>query len=126
MLLVDHDQSEVPDRGERRRARADANARRAAADPPPLVAALTCGEPRMKQGDPVTEACDKARGHLGRQRNLRNEHDRAPSAAKGRLGSSEVHLGLARPGDAVKQELSLASAVHRRYDGLQGRVLCRR
>src|ERR1700761_5918617 len=44
VLLVDDDQAEVPDRGEDRRARTDANLRLAAAQPRPLVEAFAVGE----------------------------------------------------------------------------------
>ena len=48
MLLVDHDQPEVVERREHGRARADAHARLAAAQPPPLVVALALRQPRVQ------------------------------------------------------------------------------
>ena len=39
------------------------------------------------------------------QRNLRDEHDRATTGLERGLDSLQVHLGLARSGDPVEQEL---------------------
>ena len=103
MLLVDHDQREVADRGEDGRARADADERLPVAQPQPLVAALAGGEGRVQDRDPVAEAGPEPGDRLRREADLGDEDDRPPSALERRLDRGEVDLGLARPGDAVKE-----------------------
>ena len=56
MLLVDHDQAEVGDRREDRRARADADARLAASAAAATGRALALGEAGVKHGDTLAEA----------------------------------------------------------------------
>ncbi len=104
VLLVDHDQAEIPHRGEDDRARPDADPRLAGAQAAPLVVARAGGHPRVEQGDRVAEAATEAIHGLRRERDLGHEHDR-PAAARERLASGlQVHLGLSRAGDAVEQE----------------------
>ena len=72
--------------------------------------------PGRRQGavqhrDGVAEAADEPRRRLRCQRDLRHQHDRAPAALEHPLDHLQVHLGLARAGDAVQQHLALA-AVH--------------
>ena len=63
------------ERREHGRARADADARLAAAQPRPLVVALAVGELRVQDGDGVAEALHEPRDDLRRQRDLGHEHD---------------------------------------------------
>ena len=103
VLLVDHDQAEVADRREDRRARADRDPRLAGAQAAPLVVALALAERRVQQRDRVAEARLEAPDGLRRERDLGHEHDHALAALERRGGRAQVDLGLARAGDAVQQ-----------------------
>ena len=81
VLLVDDDQAEVADRGEDGRARADADARLAAAQAPPLVVALAGGEGRVEDGEAVAEPGAEAGHRLRREADLGDEDDRAAGRA---------------------------------------------
>ena len=77
VLLVEDDEAEPLDRREDGRARADADARRAAAQARPLVVALAGGELGVQDRDGVAEAVGEAADDLRRQADLRHEHDDA-------------------------------------------------
>ena len=109
VLLVDADDAEVAHRREDRRARADDDARLAARDALALVAALALGERRVQHGDAVAEARGEARERLRRERDLRDEHDRAAATRERLLAGAQVDLGLAAAGRAVEQEVAAAS-----------------
>ena len=119
VLLVDHDQAEVLDRREDRRARADADARLPGAKAPPLVVALPEREARVEHGDRVPQALDEAPHHLRRERYLGNQHDRPATLLERAAGGAQVELGLARPRDAVQQQLVGGG-------GARGRAPCAR
>ena len=114
VLLVDDDQAEVADRGEDGRARADADARLAAAQPPPLVVALAGGEGRVEDREAVAEAGAEAGHRLRGEADLGDEDDRAPAPLQRRLDRRQVDLGLARAGDAVQQLAARARRPRRR------------
>ena len=105
MLLVDHDQGEVADRREHRRARPDADARLTVAQAQPLVAALARRQGGVQDRDPVTEPGPEPGHRLRREADLGDEDDRPPPPRQRRLDGGEVDLGLARPGDPVDQQL---------------------
>ena len=104
VLLVEHDQPDPLDRGEDRRARPDADARRAAAKAAPLVVTLARGELGVQHRDRVAEAVREAADDLRRQADLRYEHDHAEPALERRRRGTQVDLGLARARDAVQQQ----------------------
>ena len=106
VLLVDDDQAEPAHRREDRRARTDDDARLAARDPLALVAALCLGERRVQDRDALAEALPHASHRLRCERDLRHEDDRAEPALEHRRAGLEVHLGLARAGCAVEQEVA--------------------
>ena len=85
MLLVDDDQADVGERREHRRARPDADARLARAQPEPLVVALALTEPRVQHRDDVAEARLEPPDGLGREADLGHEHDRAAAGGERRL-----------------------------------------
>ena len=58
----------------------------------------------MEQRDAVAEARAEAADGLRRERDLRDEHDRAEPALERRRARLEVDLGLAAAGRAVEQE----------------------
>jgi hypothetical protein len=100
VLLVDHDDAEVVHRREHRRARAHRDARDAALEPGPLAEPLALGQPRVQDRHLVAEAGAEPRRELRRQRDLRHQHDGALAPGSQRADRVEVHLGLARAGDA--------------------------
>ena len=122
VLLVDDDQAEVVDRGEDRRARADADLRLAAPQPLPLVEAFAVGEGAVEDGEAVAEAGAEAGDGLRREADLGDEDDRAAAALERRLDRRQVDLGLARAGDAVEELLAgrAGLAVERRHQGVDG------
>ncbi len=125
VLLVDDDQAEVVQRREDGRARADADARLAAAQALPFVVALAVGEGRVQDREAVAEPRPEARDRLRRQADLGDQHDRPLAARQRRLDRGEVDLGLARAGDAVQQLLARRPgfAVERGDDALDRGLL---
>ncbi len=111
MLLVDDDQADACERREHRRAWPDAHPRLAAAQPEPLVATLPLRQRRVQDRHHVPEPGLESPQRLRRHRDLGHEHDRGPARVQHRLDRAEVHLGLARAGDAVQQELVLPRTV---------------
>ncbi len=105
VLLVDHDQAEVADGSEDGRARPDADARLAAAQPPPLVVALARGEGRVEHREAIAQPRPKAGHRLRGEADLRHQDDRPPAAGESGLDRSQVDLGLAGAGDAVQEQL---------------------
>ena len=85
VLLVDDDQADVGKRCEHRRARPDAHARLARAQPQPLVVPLALTEPGMEHRDHVAEPRLEPSDGLGRERDLGDEHDRAAAGRERRL-----------------------------------------
>jgi len=104
VLLVDHDQPDVAQRREHRRARPHADAGLAAAQAQPLLLAFALAKARMEHGDDVAEAGLEAAHRLWRQPDLGHEDDRPAPRGQSRLNRPQVHLGLARPGHTVEQE----------------------
>ena len=88
VLFVDDDEAEVGDGREDGRARADDDARFAAADAMPLLGALVRRERGVEQRDLVAEGGVELRGHGGRQADLRHQQnggairDRARAASR--------------------------------------------
>ena len=104
MLLVHHDQPEVAERREDRRARPHADACLAAPHPPPLVVALALREARVHDRDRVAEALDEPARRLRRERDLGDEHDRRAAALECRRHRAQVDLGLAAARDPVQEQ----------------------
>ena len=133
MLLVEDDQAEVVDGREDGAARADGDPGLVRPEAAPLVVALALGQRGVQQRDRVPEARLEARDRLRRERDLGHEHDHALPAGQARLRRAEVHLGLARAGDAVQQvgaarvdgrervDLGLREVVDAVLDGVRAR-----
>jgi hypothetical protein len=109
VLFVDHDQAEVLDRREDRRARSDADARLTVAKPAPLVVALSRRQGGMQDGEAIAKTSTEAGHRLRGEPDLGNEDDRPPALGQSRLNRREVDLGLARAGDAVQEQLAVGS-----------------
>ena len=104
MLLVDNDYAEIGNRCENRRLRAYDDVSLPRSDPPPLVKTLARGQLAVKDGDPTGKPTRKALNRLGRQRDFRNQDNCPLSPGDNRCDQSQVNLGLAASGDAVKQK----------------------
>ena len=98
VLLVDDDQAESPHRREHGRAGADDDARLAARDPHALVAPLGIAERRVQDRDALAEAGAHPPDRLRRERDLRDEDDRAEPALERGGARLQVDLGLAGAG----------------------------
>jgi hypothetical protein len=105
VLLVDDDQPDLLQWCEHRRARADAHARLARAQPHPFVVALALRQRRVQDRDHISEPRLEAPQRLRGQRDLGDEHDRGAPDGEHRFDGAQVHLGLARAGDTVQQQL---------------------
>jgi hypothetical protein len=128
VLLVDHDQAEVAEAARRRGAGADADARLAALQPPPLVVALAEGQSGVKDRDAIAEPGPKAGHRLRREADL-GTRTIAPRAPRQRgLDRGQIDLGLARPGDPVEGILrgGPGGVVEGGDDLHDGRALARR
>ena len=124
VLLVDHDQPQALHRREHRRARPNDHARLALADPAPFVVFFALRQPGVQHCSGVAKAHTEPAHHLRRQRDLRHQYDGALAAQQRLPHRVQVHLGLARAGDAMQQE-GLHLPVQRGGDGVH-RVLLRR
>ena len=104
VLLVDENQSQIRRGRKDRRARADDNGRVAAADAPPLLAALLGRERGVQQRDFLPEGLIEQAGHLRREADLGNEQDRREAAVESLLHGGEIDGGFSRTRHAIKQE----------------------
>ena len=107
-------------RREDRRACADGDARLAAGEPLPLVAALRFRQRRMQERDPLAEPRAEAAHRLRRERDLRHEDDRSEPALEDRRARLEIHLGLAAARCAVQEEVRAGAVVERAHDACDG------
>ena len=104
MLLIDDDQAQILHRREDAGARADDHARRARADAPPLLGALRVVKRRMQNRDVVAEAVKNWPATAGVSAISGTSSSALAAWRQGRFDGVQIDLGLARPGDAVKQE----------------------
>ncbi len=103
MLLVDHDEAELGEGQEQRRAGADHHARGAVGHRAPGEAAHARGQVGVPHGRGGAEAVLEALQPLRGQCDLGQQHQRL-AALRHALGHRlQVDLGLARAGDAVEQ-----------------------
>ena len=103
VLLVDDDEPQILHRGEHRAAGADDDGRLAQADAPPLVEPFPGGEAAVEHRDPVPEAGGESAHGLGRQGDLRHQHDGALPLLEAGFDAPEVHLRLAAARDPVEE-----------------------
>ncbi len=103
VLLIDNDQAEIGIRQEQRRPRAHHHMRLAGRDRGPVARASARRQFRMPFQRPHPEACREAIEELAGQRDFRHQQQHLPAATDGLRHRLEIHLGLARSGDAVQQ-----------------------
>ena len=114
VLLVDADQPEAAHRREDGRAGADDDPRLAGGDPLALVAPLGLASAPSGAARSGRRTGPEAADRLRRERDLRDEDDRAEPALERRRAGLEVDLGLAAPGRAVEEEAPAARVDRRR------------
>ena len=111
MLLVHHDEPEILDRREDRRARAHRHPALAAAEQAPGVGPLAVGEAAVQHRHLVAERAAHPAHRLRREADLGHQDDGAPARGQRAPHGLEVHQGLAAAGDAEQQRaLARASA----------------
>jgi hypothetical protein len=103
VFLIDHDQAEIRVRHEQRGARADHDMRVAGGDRGPVARAVARRQPGMPLQRTHAEADGEAVEELPGQRDLRHQDQRLFAAPDDFGNRLEIHLGLARAGDAVEQ-----------------------
>ena len=113
VFLVDADHAERRERREHGRARADHDGRLTGDDSLPLVPPLGLREARVQQRHAVAEARTKAAERLRRERDLRDEDDRAAAGGEGGCAGADVDLGLAAAGRAGEEDVASAGRQQR-------------
>ena len=105
VLFIHHHHTQVLQGRKDRRAGSYGDPLLAGAELSPRIVSLPVGEGRMEHGHIVTEVGPEAGHGLGRERDLRNQDDGAPSLSLDHLSQDfDVDQGLPRSGDAVKEE----------------------
>jgi len=116
VLLVDHDEPEVGQRGEDRGTRTDDDAGLAERHRHPGVETFAGGEVAMPDHDlgaEVGEAGTETTDRLGRQRDLGNQEDRGAALGDDLADQGDVDLGLPRARDPMQQVSLEGLAVQR-------------
>ncbi len=103
MLLVEHNQPQLVERQEQRRARPEHRADGAVIDAAPGAAALARRHVRMPLGRPRAEAPGEALDEGVGERDLRQNDQRLPPGPQRVRHRLEEHFGLAAAGDPVEQ-----------------------
>ncbi len=106
VLLVDADHAQPRHRREHGRSRTHDDRRLAARDPLALVATFRLAETRVENGDPITEPLAEATEGLRRERDLRDEHDRAEAALERGRAGPEIDLRLATTSCAREENVA--------------------
>ena len=104
VFLVHDHRAERGHRREHSRAGPDRDALLAGPQLRPGVEALAVREPRMQDRDQVPECAAEAGDRLGRQRDLRDQHERAFAAPQHPANQLDVDQRLAGTRDAVQEE----------------------
>jgi len=114
MLLIHDDQPEVAERQEQGRPRADHQLRAALPDHAPQPPPFGLRRARMPFGGARAEARLHPRQEFRRQRDLGQQHQRLPAHREAFGHRLQIHLGLARAGDALQERCAIAAAAQRR------------
>ena len=125
VLLVDHDEAELGERREKRRARAQDDPRRARAEPFPLLVTLVRGEAGMENRHLVAVALAHGGGERRDQGDLGHQEDHAATLSETVVSGSEIDLGLARAGDALDEKALVGAPIERGLERPQGIGLIR-
>ena len=103
LLLVQNNQSQVPQRRENGGAGAQNHLDLPPPDPLPLVIPLRHTQAAVEHGGPVSEIGEELPHHLRRQRDLRHQHHDISAPGQHLLHQPQIDLGLSAAGDALKQ-----------------------
>ncbi len=109
MLLIHDDDAEALQRCKNGAAGTDDDVRAAFVDFEPLIVALAVAEMAVQDGDAffaIGKAGLEALDGLGREADLRNEHQGGLAAVEDLLNGLQVHLGFATASDAVEEQRS--------------------
>ncbi len=104
LLFVHHQEPEVGDRGEERRARAEDHTRLPQPHPLPLLLALAGAEPRVQDRQALAEALLDRPRQRRHQRDLGHQQDHRAAGGERLVRRAQVDLGLARAGHALEQQ----------------------
>jgi hypothetical protein len=116
MRFVDDDQPHAGQRRENGAARAHDDRHVSSRRRLPSFVAFAFREGRMQDRDAIAERCFETPGSLRRQRNLRDEDDRAAAVADDPRDSGEINVRLPASRHAVQQQLSERSGTEQRLD----------
>src|SRR3990172_257420 len=114
MLFVYDDQTEVGQRRENRRARADYDIDVAAGDVPPVGPALRAAQRAVQHPDPPRESRAETIDELRRQRDFGNQDETTTTRFANLLHGAKVDFCLAAAGDAMQKKrfkTSVAKAI---------------
>ena len=123
MLLVQHNQAEIPHGREQRRARPDDHGQLAGAGSAPGVIALAGGQAAMHERGAARKALGDAADRLRRQRDLGHEQDGALALLQCFGDGAQVNFGFAAAGNAVQQETRRFFMPQSRPNGIPCRLL---
>src|SRR3972149_2305980 len=111
MLFIDDDQTEVGQRRENRRARANHDIDVAAGDVPPVRPTLGAAERAVQHPNSPRESRVQTIDELGRQRYFRYQNETPTTQLASSLHGAQVDFGLSTAGDAMKEKCFKASVV---------------
>ncbi len=117
MLFVNDHEPKILERCENSRTRTDNNAGVSASDPTPFVKPLAGREIGMKDSDLIAKDRSKPSRKYGRECDLGDEHQCGLAVIEGMPHRTNVNLGLAAAGYAVKKE-SPVFATFQAFDDL--------
>ena len=126
LLLVDDDEADVFQRREDRAAGAHHDIGAAVLDHLPLQKPLGMVEGRMLHGHPLAEPALQSQDHLGRQADLRHQHQCPLAQLQAPLDELQEHQRFAAAGHAVEQGRMGGGIFEMRQQYLIGRLLLRR
>src|SRR5207342_2184292 len=95
----------------------------ATGDPIALVTPLRVAERRVENRHLIAEPLPEPAHRLWRERDLRDEHDRAEAAVEGLAAGLEVHLCLAAAGGTFEKDVLADALVEGRDDSRYRRLL---
>ena len=104
VFLIDHDQFQIPERGEERGPGADSDLDPAVLHFHPFVVAFAVAQSAVEHADLVAEPGAEPFHGLRRQRDFRHQHDRFPAFGQHFGDGLEIDFSLAAPGYTVEQD----------------------
>ena len=112
LLLVDDDERQIADRSEHRRPGPGDHPRLAAPYAMPLLRPLRIRQPRMQNGNLVSEYLMQIGRYRRRQPNLRNQQDRGAPGVQHLPHTSQIHRRLSGASDPMEQQAAKLARRH--------------